>query len=302
MGTQFADQARFAVDHQFSRLFHSADGFAACWLTGRHSKPCRGGVYFWVAADGQAYVGQAKSFHARLRAHLQKHQDVRYAFFRPVAKSERGAIERSLIRAADQLFKVRNIKHAAYGVTRVPFDDVVGPGERTIFLNGGALPSQHDRREVSEFARRKAIEFERFRDEPDFDSVCSALGLFLSRVIPRPLETEASFWSVTLKPKYHLLRLNAGQQEVLTISRRRDRIGAHVFTAEPVSRMCEGPVYETDSYVSCVPLAKLSAWLRGPRLQSARELVVGLMRQSNAINYKSHCPQLVEAALRLSEA
>jgi hypothetical protein len=298
MGTEFAKHAEFAFSHGFTHLFRSDDGFTNCLLTGRRWKPRRGGVYFWIATNRQVYVGKAASFHGRLRSHLQRHRDVKYAFFKPVAKTARDDVEKWLIRAADGKFAVRNIKHAAYGVMRVPFDEVVPQEERLFFLENGHLPSCVERSELSEFYRRQLDAFQRFSKESDFNATCMALQEFISRAIPRPLETEAIFWSVTLNPAGHLLRVNVGQQEVFTITRIRKKLWARIFTAERKSLFSEGPIYETESYVSWVKPNQLSRWLKNARLQSVRELVVGLMRQSNALNYKSHCPQLIEAALR----
>ena len=297
MGPAYAEHASFALGHGFTRLFQSADGFANCVLTGRKRKPRRGGIYFWVAENGEAYVGKATSFYARLRAHLQNHDDIKYAFFKPVARSDRSDVEKQLILAAGRNFAIRNIKHAAISVTHVPFDDIVSPPERELFLKNGELLPQRGRGDLDEFHRRQLHAFDRFSSDPDFDVACVALGLFISRVIPRPMETETRFWSVTLKPKGHLLRINAGQQEVFTVTPRRSKLWARVLTTEPGNWLSEGPMYATESYVTWVRLDKLSDWLRNSRLQSARELVVGLMRQSKAINYRSHCPQLVEAAL-----
>lgn len=297
MGTDYAEHANFAVGHGFTRLFQSADGFANCVLTSRKRTPRRGGIYFWVAENGEAYVGKATSFRARLSAHLQNHGDIKYAFFKPVAASDRSDVEKQLILAAGRDFPIRNIKHAAFGVTHVPFDDIVSRPEREIFLQNGDLLSQHSRGNLDEFRRRQVHAFNRFSSDPNFDVACVALSLFISRVIPRPMETETRFWSVTLKPKGHLLRVNAGQQEVFTITPRGSKLCARVLTTEPSTWLADGPMYETDSYVAWVRLDKLSGWLRNARLQSARELVVGLMRQTRAINFRSHCPQLVDAAL-----
>jgi len=74
---------------------------------------------------------------------------------------------------------------------------------------------------------------------------------------------------------------------------------ARVLTPQPRLGMVEGPIYETVSYVSAVPVDVLSEWLTGRRLWSARELVIRLMRQSQPLNSRSHCPRLIDLAFDL---
>lgn len=291
--------AEFALRQAFTNLIDVANEKSLCLLAGRRFNPKRGGVYFWITESGQAYVGKAKSFHSRLTQHLNNHPDIRWAFFKYVREEHRDAVERETISLADKHFPTRNIKHAEATVLHRPFDDLVPADERRQFLNGEELslgqwmpmPRQHLKQQSN---------WRIYSASPEAEIAAVALKLFVERAIPKAAITEAAFWSVTARPSGHLLRVNVGQQEVFTVGEYGAGLSARILTSEPQEIFPGPPLYQTQSYVSEVSPKHLDAWFSSCRLLSSRKLVVRLMRQTQQLNSRSHCPQLVDHAFGLT--
>lgn len=288
----------FAFEEGFTHLVDLTDGATRCLLSGRSFEPRRGGIYFWIAENGEAYVGKAKVVRSRLSQHAVNHPDLRWAFFKYVAEHERDTVEQETIRRADQLFTTRNIKHALMTSVHRPLDDLIDPEDQAKFIAGGEMQIG-DWRSHPELKAKQEAGWRRFQSQKHAEVAAKALRLFIERTLPRAAETEVAFWSVTAAPKHHLLRLNAGQQEVFTVADYEGELVARVLTPQPRLGLVEGPIYETISYVSAVPVDFLSDWLTGRRLRSARELVIRLMRQSQPLNSRSHCPRLIDFAFDL---
>lgn len=286
------------MDEGFTHFVDLTGGASRCLLSGRSFKPRRGGIYFWITEVGEAYVGKAKLVRSRLSQHVLNHPDVRWAFFKHVAEFERDAIEQETIRRADRLFKTRNIKHALMTSVRRPLDEAIAPEDQERFLGGEAI-GLGEWRMHHDLKTKQETGWRRFQALPHGPAAANALRLFIERALPRPAATEVSYWSVTAAPQHYLLRVNAGQQEVFTLADFGGEVIARVLTPQPRLGVIEGPIYETGSYVSAVPVDVLSDWLTGRRLRSARELVIRLMRQSQPLNSRSHCPRLIEMAFDL---
>lgn len=292
---RFLDRAEFALANGFTRLFTLDDDFRECRLSESSERPKSGGIYFWVAANGVAYVGKATSFFSRLRAHQRKHDDIVFAFFKPLAKTLRDEAERNLIQSSEKRFGTRNIKYAADTTVRVPLDDLVSQDEREAFLRGDTVPDPNEWRELPELAEKQANKFRRCAQSERFATVLIAVRQYLHAAIPKPSATEVRFWSITLFDDTSI-RINVGQQEVFTVDEYDGQLLARVLTSVPRLGVVEGPIYETGSFVSAVSVDFLETWLTGRRLLSCRRLVINLMRHTRAINFGSHCPQIVDAA------
>jgi hypothetical protein len=80
--TRWADEAEKLG---FTDYLSAEDGFRTCLNTNlgwRNGKAC--GVYFWIAEDGETYVGETLNARSRLMQHLRNHPDLRYACFQTV--------------------------------------------------------------------------------------------------------------------------------------------------------------------------------------------------------------------------
>lgn len=294
---QFTVWASAAAEFGFTDFMSAEDGFRTCLSTGgawTNAHAC--GIYFWVAENGETYVGQTVNARARLREHWRTHPDISYACFQPVASDKLNEVEKRLIQVVGRDFRTRNIKHALDTRTHVPFDDFALVSEHKGFLNVSLNLPDHEWRDLPVLKQKQTAKFNRFIAQTDSRQALNALGTFVDRVIPRPARTEARFWSVSMFVQSHMLRINGGQQEIFTVMRDGDGLLARMLSASRLSYWSEGPIYETQSWESVVAVECLADWLTGRRLLACRRLVVQLMRHTTTLNSGSHCPQVVRAA------
>lgn len=296
---QYREWAKCADRLGFTDFVSAEDGFRtelfseAPWTNGA---AC--GVYFWVAQDGETYVGQTVNARARLREHWRNHPDLAYASFQAVPDSLLNEREQSLIAKVCAEFPTRNIKHAIATESHVPFDNFVSQAESAAFVGGSLELPDLNWRELPLLEQKQAKKYERLERSQHSEAALKAFAIFASRVLPRAAATEARFWSVSLFVQCHLLRVNAGQQEVFTVQEGNDgNLYARVFSGLKLGTNSEGPMYQTQSYEALFPVESLERWLVGKHLLSCRELVVRLMRHTTTLNSGSHSPQVSRAAL-----
>ncbi len=201
-------------------------------------------------------------------------------------------------------FPTRNIKHAFSTRTFVPFDQFITPAERDAFLASEIIEEDGDvwqHLPISE--QKQARRYQKFAKLSDKNLILEGLLFFIWSVIPRPRLLENRFWSVSLFPGAHILRVNAGQQEIFTIVRAEaGELIVRMLTLRPFGPEPDGPHYKTSSYVDWFLLEELPEWLEeSDRLLSARELAIQLMRHTTALNNGSHCPQVVREAWKWFE-
>jgi hypothetical protein len=218
-------------------------------------------------------------------------------------RGQRKAREFDLIERVEKIFPTRNIKGAIKSEAHVPFDDFISVKEREAHLRGEWLEDDGDWRELPLLTQKQARRFARVLALSDADRIIGALFLYIWSVLPRPKVTEGRFWSVSLFVGSHILRVNAGQQEIFTIFREDDgHLYARALTLKPLDSDSEGPLYQTKSYAHWLAVDDLPDWLEGERLASSRELAVRLMRHTTTLNSASHCPQIVRAADEVAKA
>jgi hypothetical protein len=215
-----------------------------------------------------------------------------------VPRAELDDREADLIAIVNQVMPTRNIKRALKSDAHVPFDDFISSEEQSTHLQGEWLEDNDDPwRSLPERAQKHAARFVRFQKLADANDVLLGVFVFVWSVLPRPRRLEARFWSTSLFPSPHILRVNAGQQEVFTIQRGIDgELYARVMTPQQMDAEATGPFYETGSYENFMRLDELVDWLTGDRLLACRQLAVRLMRHTTALNSASHCPQVARAA------
>ena len=257
------------------------------------------GIYFWIAENGEAYVGQAKNVRRRLLQHWKVHRDILEAAFQPVDGNDLDAVEADLIKRVGKAYPTRNIKLALETAAYVPFDQFMSASQRHGFLLGERQECALDWRALRILEQKQAQRFRRLQQEPCYHELLGCLRTYIENCIPVPASTENRFWSVTLFPQSGtFLRVNAGQQEVFTVIDDDGRaiLARPLAFASMLYRSLRGPLYSTKSYAYFVPREKFATWLTPKRLVSCRKLVVWLMRHTTPLNNGSHCPQIVRMA------
>lgn len=285
-----------ARDHGFHDFVSPESSFSYCEGESRRwTNRNQPGIYFWVAENGDGYVGQSVRPQQRLRQHALVYGDMRQAAFLACSKADLNRREEDLIRALERHIPLRNIKLARSTCRHVPLDDVLTHEEQLAFLSGLHL-SKAEWGGQADLARKQAHRYNRFLEMPGSDVAARALQLFIERALPKPELTEVLFWSVSFQPHNKLLRLNVGQQEVFTAHLEKSgAVSVRVLTATRTGFFSWATEYQTRSYVRSITARKLAGWLTGKALLSARELVIRLMRHTAPLNSGSHCPQLVRS-------
>lgn len=299
-GSSLADNiarwSKLASEAGFIDFLSPEDGFKTCQRAGdswvNKDQP---GIYFWLASDGEAYVGQSIKPQSRLRQHWRDYRDVSHACFMPCDREHLDRLEESLISRLGKHFPLRNIKHAVTTSSEVPFDKVINDEERERFLVGHDLPDE-PWRDFDLLTRLQARKFARFVAVECGMEALTAARTFIRQAIPRPAATEVGFWSITLFPAKCFVRVNAGQQEVFTCAGGSGGSEARVLTDKRISLLHSYSAgYRVPSYVTTMAPGAVGGWLMGDALLSCRRLVVRLMRHTTTLNSGSHCPQAVRA-------
>ena len=293
-----AEWSRLASRAGFTDFVSPEDGFktglASSTAWANRDRP---GIYFWLATDGEAYIGQSVSPQSRLRQHWRDHRDIEKACFRACPVEDLDRVEEELIDRFGKQFPLRNIKHAVATTREVPFDRLISDAEREQFLAGDKL-ADDGFREFELLMRLQARKFEKFAAIEGGRVALAAARAFIDLAIPKPAATEVSFWSITLFPSNCFLRINAGQQEVFTCGAGPDGEKARILTDKRISLLrSHNAGYRVPSYVTSVRPSRVTAWLSGEALLSCRRLVVRLMRHTTTLNSGSHCPQAVRVDL-----
>jgi hypothetical protein len=110
-----------AIDLGFTDFFSAEDGFKSrngkAW---DYAKSI--GIYFWIAENGEAYIGQTIQLRRRLSQHWAVHLDIIEAAFQRVNARELDYVECDLIKRAGKLYPTRNIKYAIATASHLPLD------------------------------------------------------------------------------------------------------------------------------------------------------------------------------------
>ena len=113
------------------------------------------GIYFWIAENGEAYVGQAKNVRRRLLQHWKVHRDILEAAFQPVDANDLDAVEADLIKRVGKAYPTRNIKLALETAAYVPFDQFMSASQRHSFLLGERQGCALDSRTLESWSRSR---------------------------------------------------------------------------------------------------------------------------------------------------
>jgi GIY-YIG catalytic domain len=163
----------------------------------------RCGVYILEFANGERYVGQTVNVAGRFGSHRRAHGDIAYLQFCPCPRSSLTAFEKATIgRQRDAGYKLRNITHALGPLGDSDLDPVVLPAEQHAWLNDPdhSFEDQGDRADDPAQRREHHARYLRLSQEDTFPLVTRIISHYVPACLPKPAETERTFWAISALP------------------------------------------------------------------------------------------------------
>ncbi|MGC5288945.1 GIY-YIG nuclease family protein [Micromonospora sp. DT231] len=286
----------------------------------------RCGVYELAFADGQCYVGQAVDVVTRFCAHRRTWSDIMEIVFERVVRSQLDEVERDQIRRREAAgAQLRNVVHTTGRLGASELDVLLPPSEQRRWL------ADHQPREIrlrdrpndSVLRHRSHHRFKRLQADPRFtDELARFVGTYLRVGMPMSELTELSYWTLSALPATNaatyprLLTVSVHALETLYIYHEKhtpqklhirlniDGAAAksHIRTRLKLALM--QPVEARNRirpgvlglHFTSIRSA-LDALTQPAIIKAARQLNLDLMRKGPALNWKTHCPDLVERVL-----
>jgi len=288
----------------------------------------RCGLYLFECANHDVYIGIAKDAASRLPRHSKQHPDARIFRFlpHPGDEGERRKVERRLVRDAQRSgLIVRNREHASGHIGPSTLDQLVSKSEQDAWLRDPIDMNARDGSALVELDASQlaahAGDFRRLQEHPRYDQIVAALGLYLSRCVPYPCRTEATFWTVSCFPSSNRRRIfcismAALETFYIAVSDESDDIAAVFFVDNrylPVSRWgrvllaARGVMFDEGTHKSgggfeqCLivdDIRFVRSALKSKHVRAAAaKFNLDLMRKRQSAYKPSHCRQLAAAAL-----
>lgn len=310
----------------FSRL-----GFCAfVQVAGRrsiaHLIPQNGrcGIYILKFSDGALYAGQSIDIIKRFSQHRKAHPDIQELCWKAVGIKSLDDSERIVIsNIEDSGNKIRNIQFTSLPLPNSELEILLTGGQLSRFLENADWNDEAGDRHFSESEiARMQRRFMKLKGFFGSDALFVILGHYLTRCVPAPFKTEMSHWAASCLPASSsgevICRVNVGWQEVLTVGGdaeaatvyfqvRRSVIGRSFRDLLAFRRRHPSIVFFRSSYSAggADQIRIASPYLEGTLrllqdsvfVLAARHLNVALATRSGCMWARSHCPQLVTAAL-----
>ncbi len=286
----------------------------------------RCGIYELTFADGERYVGQAVDVVARFGMHRQKWHDIVEIAFRRVPRDRLDDEEREQIRRRESAgVRLRNVVHTAGRLGAAELDLILPPSEQERWLAGHEpCPIPLALREGdADLRRRTRHQFDRLRADARFtDGMARLIGAYLRLTMPVPEQTERDFWTLTALPGTNsasfprLFTVSVHSLETLFVCHDRRRpqdlhIRLNVDEAAARSQLrtrlrlramgAARAHYRVRPGVLALRFGSVDdaydALTRPQIVKAARRLNLDLMRKGPALNWKTHCPDLVRHVL-----
>lgn len=286
----------------------------------------RCGVYELTFADGERYVGQAVDVVARFGAHRMTWTDIVEIAFRRVPRDQLDDVERDQIRRREVAgVRLRNVVHTTGRLGTSDLDLLVPPPEQRRWL------ADHQPREIRlgdrpddpVLRRRTRHQFDRLRTDSRFSSeLAHLIGAYLRVTMPAPELTELSYWTLSALPATNaatcprLLTVSVHALETLYVCHDRPtpqdlqiclNVDEAVARSQLRTRLWLSSIHAVRANYRIRPgvlglrfpsaRAACDALTRPQIIKAARKLNLDLMRKGPALNWKTHCPNLVERAL-----
>ena len=163
----------------------------------------RCGVYILEFANEERYVGQTINVASRFGSHRRAHGDIAYLQFRRCPRARLTALETATIgRQRDAGYKLRNITHALGPLGDSDLDPVVLPAEQFAWLNDPecSFGDQGDRAGDPAQRREYHARYLRLSQEDIFPLVTRIVGHYVPACLPKPAQTERTFWAISVLP------------------------------------------------------------------------------------------------------
>ncbi|WP_407538653.1 GIY-YIG nuclease family protein [Deinococcus radiomollis] len=292
----------------------------------------RCGIYVLGFATGERYVGQAVDVTRRFAQHLKSHHDITHLTFRQVAKKNLNEVERHCIHTLEEHGLIlRNLAHMSVVQGERDIDLLVSPEEQEIWLEGRGHELQDAEQNIQDDALRHRYHhrFEQFLALPHAQDALFLLGLYLQMVVPFPRRTELSFWvatclpgGVTAGPTLYC-RVSLNMQEVFSLQGDEQGLYASLhLAASPfveelgndwLNLLSEEGWEVADHQYRPGGHDQFNLW--APTFETIKALLLDasanqgmalmnmrLMRKGATYYGRSHCLDLVDAALQVFEA
>lgn len=286
----------------------------------------RCGIYELTFADGQRYVGQAVDVVARFHVHHRKWSDIVELAFERVDSSQLDKVERERIREREAAgVRLRNVVHTAGRLGASELDLLMPAEEQQRWL------ADHQPTEVRLRQRpdnpvpnhRSRHQFNRLRADPRFtDELARLVGAYLRVTMPALERTELSYWTLSALPATNaatyprLLTISVHALETLFVCHDRHapekpqiRLNVDEAVARSQFRTRLGlALMDVDTTGYRVRPGVLGLQFTSTRsahhaltrpgiIRAARKLNLDLVRKGPALNWKTHCSDLVERVL-----
>lgn len=257
------------------------------------------GIYFWIAENGEGYIGQALDIRKRLRTHFKNNPDLVAATYLCCKAEALDEIEKTQISRLQDAFPLRNILLVRQSAVHRPLDDIFDLEAQSAFPSVGNPEGwqRGPRRTFPILERRQRQKMARLAQQSEkLELGQIAVTFFVDACIPYPYGTEHRFWSVTAFDRGDMIaRVNVGVQEVLTVH---DCTTVRLLCPEKLSHFASRPLYRSGARAHSLSLEKCAEIFEKPTaLQALRSHVISLMRHTTALNARSHCPAMFRPEL-----
>lgn len=318
-----SDPPRF-VKHEVSKLYSVAHLFP---------KAKRCGIYILGFSNGERYVGQSVNVVTRFGMHRRRWDDIDELLFSPCPRAELDAFEQRMIRAQRGRHPLRNITHALGPLGESDLDPIVAPDEQYAWLNEDAeLADVQVRADDPEQRKKYRTRYCQLEKSPYFGFVAFAVNVYVQFTIPKPRQTERTFWSLSALPSTNrnrfggrLATLSVNKMETLFLFSATDPananqsiVGGRMNVSRSALEAAAGPIddlrenypmlgfdivdYESaggDGLLITFGAADYMTVLELPGWQhAAQQLNLTLMRKGPTFQWRWHCYDLADWAVR----
>jgi hypothetical protein len=295
-------------------------------------KTKRCGIYVLCFSNGERYVGQTVNVVTRFGAHRRKWTDIEYLLFARCARAELKELEVRMIRSEDSRGHVlRNITDSPGDrVGESDLDQIVTEADRFAWLNDDdEIEDVVERADDPDQRRLRAPNYLKLRETPYFPYVAMVTNIYVRGAIPKPRETERTFWSLSAMPGTNrnklggrLATLSINKMETLFLFAGRiendDYVGGLMNVSRSALEESAGSItglrrsyphldFEKADYEAaggdCVSVRFIGGDVidvfQIPGFQhAARQLNLRLMRKGPTFQWRWHCYDLADWAVR----
>lgn len=165
----------------------------------------RCGIYLLEFTSSLFYIGQAVDVVRRFAQHQHNHHDIVRLRFQHVNASNLNAVEQELIHRAEALgVRLTNVIFISVVQGEKDLDLLITPAEQAMWLDDPASLALDDARhplnedDVRRLRLRK--QYCKLEEKTVFEPLLDLLRRYVNLVLPAPVRTELSHWSVSCLP------------------------------------------------------------------------------------------------------